>query len=491
MATPLSELEAIWPRRGELFWLVVARAAACFAAYESGFRALSDDDYARISIAQRFAEAPHFDPSGTSWLPAPFWLYGSAFRVFGPGLGVARALACVLAVLATILVYAAARLLGAGRRGALLGATLSSLFPYSALLGIAAVPEVPTAALVLFGAATLAQQTPRTRSWGGVALTLACASRYEAWPVALVFALFCAWDSVRGRVSWPLAALTLALLGPVVWLVIGRFEHGDPFFFIARVTAYRRALGADGASLMQRLAVYPALLLRAEPELWTLAGALLSVSFFGRGARGLRDYARPALALAALLAFMMLGSARDGVPTHHAARVLLPLWFAVCVACGQVFAAAFAVGSPQVRIHILGASVLGLAVGYALRPHLTLNEGFAERSDELSAGAEVRRRAPPGAELAVATADYGYFAILAAFGSPTRTRVLDDHDPRKTPPAAPGALATPSSALAQALGAQEARFVLVQHEHGGLLGARYAPRWQNAKFSLFERGPSP
>ena len=56
-----------------------------------GVWTLSDDDYARISIAQGFAREPHFDPSGTSWLPAPFWAYGAAFRAFGTGLSVARA----------------------------------------------------------------------------------------------------------------------------------------------------------------------------------------------------------------------------------------------------------------------------------------------------------------------------------------------------------------------------------------------------------------
>jgi hypothetical protein len=33
---------------------------------------VSDDDYARVVIAQRLSLA--LDPSGTSWLPFPFWL---------------------------------------------------------------------------------------------------------------------------------------------------------------------------------------------------------------------------------------------------------------------------------------------------------------------------------------------------------------------------------------------------------------------------------
>ena len=38
-------------------------------------------------IAQQFAHAPRVDPSGTSWLPLPFWLSGASMMVLGSGLG--------------------------------------------------------------------------------------------------------------------------------------------------------------------------------------------------------------------------------------------------------------------------------------------------------------------------------------------------------------------------------------------------------------------
>ena len=42
-----------------------------------GFSHVSDDDYARVVIAERFAHAPHLDPSATSWLAATaFWMRG-------------------------------------------------------------------------------------------------------------------------------------------------------------------------------------------------------------------------------------------------------------------------------------------------------------------------------------------------------------------------------------------------------------------------------
>ncbi|HEY0469062.1 MAG TPA: hypothetical protein VGC79_32940, partial [Polyangiaceae bacterium] len=216
---PETRLREFLPDARELAVLFGARGLACVAAWRSGFRALSDDDYARISIAQRFAQEAHFDPSGTSWLPAPFWAYGAAFRVFGSGLGVARTVAIVLALAATVLVYVAARVLGTSRMAAAVAAVLSCvLVPYSALLGVAALPEVPCAALLLFAAATLAASDPRLRALGGGALILACLSRYEAWPIAAVCATFCLWDAVRERRPAYLGGAALALAGPALWL---------------------------------------------------------------------------------------------------------------------------------------------------------------------------------------------------------------------------------------------------------------------------------
>src|SRR5450755_54399 len=135
---PDARLRDALPRARDIALLCAARGLACIAAWATGFRALSDDDYARITIAQRFAASAHFDPSGTSWLPAPFWVYGGVFRCFGTSIGVARVTAVGLSAAATLLVYVAARWLGACRPGALVSAALCSILPYSALLGIAA-----------------------------------------------------------------------------------------------------------------------------------------------------------------------------------------------------------------------------------------------------------------------------------------------------------------------------------------------------------------
>jgi hypothetical protein len=461
--------------------LCAARGLASLGAYATGFRALSDDDYARITIAQRFAEGPRFDPSRTSWLPAPFWLYGAAFRVFGSDLLVARAVAILLGAGATVLVYVAARLLGAPRLGALVGAALSTFLPYSALLGIAAVPEVPCAALIVFGAATLARAEPKLRALGGLALALACLSRYEAWPVAGVFAGCTLWEALKERRLFPGAAL--ALSGPALWLLVGRVEHGSAFFFVTRVASYRRALGpgAAGGSLGARLLEYPGLLLGAEPEIWLVLAVVLVAAWRTREPAALAPYRRAGLALLALLAFMILGSVRDGVPTHHAARVFLPIWFFACALCGHCFEQARRHGARGPRWLLLGLSLGALIAGLLLRSELLPQEGFADRRLELDAGREAKRRALP--ELVIDTPDYGYLAVEAAYGSPSRSRPLDDHDPRHARPV--DAFAS-RAGLESALAQSAARFLLASGAHAAIAVGSCRNLWQNDGFTLFD-----
>ncbi|MBW2459757.1 MAG: hypothetical protein JRI68_35025, partial [Deltaproteobacteria bacterium] len=86
-----------------------------------GFRAVSDDDFARVVLAQQWAFDPQLDPTGTSWLPLPFWLYGGVMTVFGTSLDVARITAFALGLASAVLLYGAARLLVEDVREALVG----------------------------------------------------------------------------------------------------------------------------------------------------------------------------------------------------------------------------------------------------------------------------------------------------------------------------------------------------------------------------------
>ncbi|HLV67088.1 MAG TPA: hypothetical protein VKY73_14810 [Polyangiaceae bacterium] len=406
--------------------VVATKALTTAAVVASGFSAVSDDDYARVVIALRFADAPALDPTGTSWLPLPFWVYGSALAAFGNTLDVARATAFVLGVLAAGLVWLAARLLELPRRAALLGAILAAVFPYSAYLGAATVPEAPAAALTVFGAATVARGA-RMRILGALALGAASAARYEPWSAVAVFAAFSAWDAARSRDPRFLAATGLVLTFPIAWLLHGVFRHGDALFFLERVASYRAALGPDDPWL-ERLVRTPRALVAGEPELVLGTLGLFLVAPRALLANERRALARSGGVLAAIPLFLLLGDLLGGAPTHHGERALLAVWLWVALVAGAL--AARIGEAPFTR---RAAAALTLVVALAagtrvLRPRWP-RAPFADRSAEVALGERARARSLE--RLAIDAPDFGYFAIQAAFGRPEATLVLDTRDPRQ------------------------------------------------------------
>lgn len=383
--------------------------------------------------------------------------------------------------MATVLVYVAARVLGAQRLSALISAALSCLLiRYSVLLGIAALPEVPCAALMLFGASTLARPDRVLRALGGLALSAACLSRYEAWPLTLVFLGFCLYDAGKHRnVTFAMCG-ALGVAGLAWWLEIGRIHHGHALFFVSRVIAYKQALGGAQPSVLNRLLEYPKELLRQAPELWLLMLLVLLLTRKSSARREVLASGRIHCALLAVLVFLIVGSVRGGVPTHHAARVLLPLWFFGCVAIGPALAQ---VVIPYPRwINALTVIVISPTVFLMSAPHLY---EFANRAPELEAGRAARRFS--NGSLAIDTPDYGYLAVQAAFGTPIGTRALDEHDPRHPDP---DPFASPQ-ALEAALRARGARFALVRVNHAPLLtpSRGFSELWRSAAFVLFAWQP--
>lgn len=344
----------------------------------SGFRAISDDDYARVVIAQQFAAAPTLDPSGTSWLPFPFWLQGGAMLLFGPQLHTAIGVACASGVASTLLVWLAARLLGLARGPAFIAATLASTTAYSVWLGVATVPELLTAGLVVVGAASLAlpaQELARrgptrlldpavltARDWGAVALCCATLSRYETWPVAAVFAVCCLWDAAlvrratcRFAAARFVAAAVVASAGMLLWLLHGVVKHADATFFVTRVADYQKALGGHDFDVLAALSRHPRFIVEHAPALLGVAGIGAAVAWYGRSSprRSLMEtlrksrWVRPLLACASLVVFLIVGDLRGAGATHHPARTLLPIWFMVCIAVGRILLRCLGQRDPQ------------------------------------------------------------------------------------------------------------------------------------------------
>jgi hypothetical protein len=451
---------------GALALLKFAVSAGVIAA---GVTAISDDDFSRVVLAQQFAARPRLDPTGSSWLPVPFWVYGSALAAFGRTLEVARAVAVGLGIVSVGFVWASARLLGLAPRAALLGGALAACFPYSAWLGVAAVPELPSAALLLMALAAVAQARRLARRgesslWvmtsalAALAVTLAAGSRYEAWPVAGGVAGVTWLEAASGRVAgrWRTYGVLVgfvALSFPLAWLAHGHFVHGDTWFFVRRVAEYKAALGTPGSSAAVLFA-YPVAFVRSEPELLLLA-ASSAVLWARRAPRAWQGWfgglQRPLLLLLLQLAVLILGDIRGGGPTHHPERALVCGWLLAAVVAGGALdgllrgegpgaGSAWLPGALAPRAawrRSALAALLCLSAAALLSVHRWVRRAdlhvgsFVQRLEEIEIGRVAREHVPPGAQMAVATDDYGYFAVIAAFGAPEATHVFADHDPRR------------------------------------------------------------
>ncbi len=352
-------------RQGAWRWApALGYVGAGLIALALGFRAISDDDYARAQIAQRFALDPRLDPTGSSWLPFPFWALGAAMRAFGPTLETARALALAWAAASGLLLWAAGRVAGLPPRAAALGALAPLGAPSLAPLAAAHVPELPTAALATYGVMAACFGEGLAPIAGGAALFAAALSRYEAWPLALYAACVLAARAVRnarpgppappapdrpggapapaglaggrpgsatvraglarGRPGAPAAyalAAAIALAGPCAWLAWNHLAHADALSFARRVAAYHASVQRAAPTLGRALAGYPWALVREAPGLFCAVLALLACR---RGA--IWRWGLPLGAGLTLLVSLCLAEARGGAPTHHPERALVAIW---------------------------------------------------------------------------------------------------------------------------------------------------------------------
>jgi hypothetical protein len=381
--------------------------------------------------------------------------------VFGRSLATAQATAVALGVLSVICVHRAALWLGLSAPRAALGALVATAIPTAARLGVCAQPEALTAGLVVLGAAATTVDGSR-RVAGAVALLAACLCRYEAWAAAAAFAVVTLHDAARGPAAnlriWLLCA-AIALLAPASWIAHGAASHGDALFFLHRVAAYRRALGVT-EPLARSVLAYPAALVETEPEV-TLSALLVAGIATARRARSLRRFSRPALVIGAILAFLVVGRVLDGAPTHHAERTLLPVWTFLSLFVVDALFTAFP-GAHARRLTFVIALLLGVFAVSAFLRSLTPTDPGVPRDAERAIGALARRHVKDDERLLVDTSDYGYFAVIAAFGAPERADPVERHDPRQ--PSFRDPLAT-SAGAAALLRSGNARWLVVDAPH--------------------------
>ena len=398
--------------------LLVFKLAVSAWVLHLGFSHVSDDDYARVTIAQAFAHAPRLDPSGTSWLPFPFWLNGLAMMGLGRTLAVARGVAIATGVFGAWLVYGSLRASGVTRPVSWVSVALAMTAPWSAWLGVATVPEALTACLLVAGALSL--NVRRHHGWGAAALLVASLSRYEAWPVAAVFAAGCLWSArapPRRARAVDLVAAGVSLLGPVAWVLWNAHAHGDPLHFLARVAAYRQRLGGAGTWML-----YPRAMGEAAPEVALLA-------CFG-GAAMLLDptlrtrWAGPVAAVVALLTFLVLGELHDGAPTHHPERALVAvMWIATACGVDGMVSLARRVATPRIGGAVLVVGALAWGVLWTRRVADFPGQSPEDtRVTQVTLGESLRAR--DVAYVVMTPCAYEHFAVIAAFGAPERVEVL-------------------------------------------------------------------
>ena len=418
---------------------VVALQAASFAfARASGFSHISDDDYARVTIAQTWAHAPRLDPSGTSWLPLPFWWNGAWMMLLGRTLTVAHVVALASSLMATAALFGAARraltndVLAAGL------ALACACSPWAVWTASSTTPEYSTMALVGVALLLTADDAPSS-AWIAAACALgACLSRYEAWPAAAVIACALAWRALRSsrgageatRFS-PYAAAALAAAGPLAWMAWNAHAHGDALHFFARVSRFRALHAGQGGEtelpFTTRIAFYPRALLDEAPELACLFAAAIASGVFlmarTRGRTRTRLVPTALATMLAVVAFDVAGSVRDGAPTHHPTRALL-----VMVPCAAALCAeAWIWGREHARTAAISAALVtaALCVAASARTWTHATPGTSPEESRVAAialGETLRREDAP--RVTLYPCGYEHFATIAAFGFPERVTTL-------------------------------------------------------------------
>ncbi|MFO0663322.1 MAG: hypothetical protein U0174_05190 [Polyangiaceae bacterium] len=414
----------------ESLLVVLAYLGASYWVRRQGFVHVSDDDFARTVIAQGFAHAPRLDPSGTSWLPVPFYLTGTAMMAFGRSFAVARTVSLVLTTGSLGLFYFYARRFFSGiapRWGLWIGFVWLATFPWMVFLGNAAVPEAYASIWMAIAIASLAWRTPSLVP--ALLLLLATLCRYEAWTAALAFAIarpLCSPGSNRPR-----AALygVLPLAGPAAWMAWNRFSHGEYTHFFSRVSKYRAAF--ETPPLTTRILQYPLALFEAAPE-YVLLGAGLVFSFLWLPRDTKLRLLGVVFCVTTMGVVLIAGNVKDGAPTHHAVRAMVPI-----VAASVPLAIATAVGvahrltGPSLarKTWVVGAMAGSLLVYAAFLPSRGRAFPKDERTSLVAEGA--RLRGVP--QLRVEPCAYEHFALIAGYEAPERVEIL----PKKKTETAP------------------------------------------------------
>jgi 4-amino-4-deoxy-L-arabinose transferase-like glycosyltransferase len=204
------------------------------------------------------------------------------------------------------------------------------------------------------------------------------------------------------------------------------YAHGSAFHFVERVAAYRQAIGAAPASLITRLTTFPVAVATAAPAITGCAAvgaAALAVDGQVRA-----RWAWPLASAIAILAFLVAGDLRDGAPTHHPERAVIPItWILAAFAADALVTLARRIAPARASQRVLVANAVAIAIlGWCLtlpgrwadHPASSASES---RDAQIARGLVLAAQPPP--HVTVTPCDYEHFALIAAFGAPERVAI--------------------------------------------------------------------
>ncbi len=250
--------------------LAGAVSAAVLLAIQPAALLLYGDAASRLVLAREFVDSadPGLHRLGTVWLPLPYFLLlppALVESLFRSGLaGALVGLPCLAG--AASYVFALVLRFGRDRRAAWIAAASVALNPNLVYLSLCAMTEAPAllflAAAAWHTAAGLQFRdghSPRNLLMAALAVAAGTLTRYEFWPLAVLWApavTFAAWRGAGVRPAALCAAL-ISVTGILGWLLFHRLRYGDAFFF-ARAPIYSAVEQSRGRSVRGMLRHHPA-----------------------------------------------------------------------------------------------------------------------------------------------------------------------------------------------------------------------------------------
>lgn len=260
--------------------LILTRVALGVLAWDPVYRALTWDDFTRVDLGMRWAEAP-FVSADLVWLPSQTWILGGLFKLTGSLFGgnpmvLAAALNTLCVVLMALVAgWTAWKIAGStvGSIGVLILLLYSPWGFYISLSGLNEGIYYLAVAMAVAGLVSYQIDGRWHGLLGGVAgVTLGAGTRYEGWWLAVAWGcavMFVGWRKrVRGEDSASLGVASIAagipFLVPVLWLVRNYLEAGDPLAF-TRLTAecFESAYGGL-PTVLGRFLYYPVSFLKTD-----------------------------------------------------------------------------------------------------------------------------------------------------------------------------------------------------------------------------------